>query len=148
MAQQNPQAIEAIKRLKARYFRYLDTKQWDKFAELFTEDATGVWDGFEDGGSQFEGGAVIAREIARKCADAITIHHGHMPEIELTGDTTATGIWAMYDYVRMPEVAFEGYGHYHEEYRLTHGDWRIHRLHLTRLSQQILEGSGKAMLDK
>ena len=30
--------IEQIKQLKARYFRLLDTKDWDAFAELFTDD--------------------------------------------------------------------------------------------------------------
>ena len=30
--------IEAIKQLKARYFRYIDTKDWDAFSQLFTED--------------------------------------------------------------------------------------------------------------
>jgi 3-phenylpropionate/cinnamic acid dioxygenase small subunit len=31
--------IEAIKRLKARYFRLMDTKQWDQWGDVFTEDA-------------------------------------------------------------------------------------------------------------
>ena len=30
--------IEQIKQLKARYFRLLDAKDWDAFAELFTDD--------------------------------------------------------------------------------------------------------------
>jgi len=32
--------IEAIRRLKYKYFRCLDSKLWDEFAECFTEDAT------------------------------------------------------------------------------------------------------------
>ena len=28
--------IEAIKQLKARYFRLMDTKQWDAFGEVFS----------------------------------------------------------------------------------------------------------------
>ena len=34
------QAIEDIKQLKARYFRCMDTKDWDGFAAVFTPDAT------------------------------------------------------------------------------------------------------------
>ena len=34
--------IEQIKQLKARYFRYLDTKQWAKYRAIFTEDAL-IW---------------------------------------------------------------------------------------------------------
>ncbi len=30
--------IEQIKQLKARYFRLLDTKDWDAFADRFTDD--------------------------------------------------------------------------------------------------------------
>lgn len=35
----NAADIEAIKRLKARYFRLMDTKQWGDFATMFAEDA-------------------------------------------------------------------------------------------------------------
>jgi hypothetical protein len=35
--------------------------------------------------------------VAKLLADTVTVHHGHMPEIELTSATTATGIWAMFD---------------------------------------------------
>jgi hypothetical protein len=31
--------IEGIRRLKARYFRLMDTKQWDEWAELFVDEA-------------------------------------------------------------------------------------------------------------
>ena len=34
-------AIEAIKRVKYRYLRALDTKHWDDFADTLTEDITG-----------------------------------------------------------------------------------------------------------
>ena len=39
MTRDDLEALEAIRRLKARYFRYVDTKQWDRFGELFCEDA-------------------------------------------------------------------------------------------------------------
>jgi hypothetical protein len=29
----------------------------------------------------------------------VTIHHGHHPEIELTGETRARGRWALYNYL-------------------------------------------------
>jgi len=34
--------VEQIKQLKARYFRLLDTKDWDGFADLFTDDCRHV----------------------------------------------------------------------------------------------------------
>ena len=68
-----------------------------------------------------------------------TVHHGHMPEIELTGPDTARGTWAMFDYVEWPRpesgerVGLTGYGHYLEEYVREDGEWRIARTHLARL---------------
>jgi 3-phenylpropionate/cinnamic acid dioxygenase small subunit len=32
--------VEQIKELKARYFRFFDTKQWDRWRGLFTDDCT------------------------------------------------------------------------------------------------------------
>ena len=37
--------IEALRRLKARYWRCMDTKDYDGFAAVFTEDATLLFDG-------------------------------------------------------------------------------------------------------
>ncbi len=37
--------IEAIKQLKGKYFRCLDSKLWDEMAECFTEDATTSYSG-------------------------------------------------------------------------------------------------------
>jgi len=34
------QAIDEVSKLKARYCRYVDTKQWGKFRALFTDDPT------------------------------------------------------------------------------------------------------------
>jgi hypothetical protein len=67
----------------------------------------------------------------------VTVHHGHMPEIEVTSPTTARGVWAMEDKLRWPEGspvrAMHGYGHYHETYERTQEGWRIKTITLTRL---------------
>jgi len=123
--------IEAIKQLKARYFRCMDTKDWVGFRDVFTADAV-----LEAEGRRREGGDDIAGFISKLLADVVTVHHGHMPEITLTGPDTATGVWAMFDYVEFPEhpsASFRGYGHYNEEYVREDGGWRIRRLVLTRL---------------
>jgi hypothetical protein len=73
-----------------------------------------------------------------------TVHHGHMPEIEITGSDTARGMWAMFDYVEWPEqdgrrIGLKGYGHYVEEYVREDGDWRIARSRLERLRVDPLD---------
>jgi hypothetical protein len=67
-----------------------------------------------------------------------------MPEITITGDGTAQGVWAMLDIVEWPSkgepVGIKGHGHYEEEYVREQGEWRIRRLRLTRLRRDPLPG--------
>ena len=72
----------------------------------------------------------------------ITVHQGHMPEIEFQDQDNATGIWAMHDWVDDPGrgVAWQGNGHYHERYvRSQDGQWKIAFMRLTRLRVDALE---------
>ena len=45
--------VEAIRRLKARYFRTMDTKDWDAMRQVFTDDV--VIDTSEAGGNVVSG---------------------------------------------------------------------------------------------
>jgi hypothetical protein len=132
-------AIEAIKQLKARYFRCLDTKDWVGFEGVFTTDA--VLDMSEETGEVVRGAPAIAEYVRGHTGPVETVHHGHMPEIDVTSPTTATGIWAMEDTLRWPEgspiAAMHGYGHYHERYERVEGGWRIANLLLTRLRRDL-----------
>jgi len=111
--------IEAIKRLKARYFRLMDTKQWDQWGDVFTEDAHLA--ASPDPNETFHGRADIVKRVSAVLRDARTVHHGHMPEIDLTSPTTAVGIWAMEDMLRWPDGGpmrtLHGYG---QAWALTH----------------------------
>src|ERR1700722_8080527 len=126
-----PCEIDAIKRLKSRYCRLLDTKRWEDFRSLFTADAHLLGQGLD---------AFLAQTRAR-LGDGATVHQVHMPVIEVTG-TSARGTWALFDYNEYPSsgarLAKQGYGHYVEEYRKDGEDWKIHSLELTRLRQDAL----------
>ena len=128
-------AIEEIKQLKARYFRLMDTKQWDEWAGVFTADLE-AW--VQDTTDGTHGRDHFVSAVRAALTDAVTVHHGHMPEIEVTGPDTARAIWAMFDYVKITDpkrpLELKGYGHYHEEYRKEpDGRWRISSLRLHRL---------------
>lgn len=133
--------IEAVKALKAHYFRLMDTKLWADWRALFTDDLEVIVDVGIGGEPRFR---VISADAfvdsTRANIDAaVTVHHGHMPEIEITSPTTASGVWAMEDIVEAPGApAFHGHGHYHETYRKIDGAWRIATLHLTRLRTSTL----------
>lgn len=124
--------IEEIKKLKARYFRLMDKKKWDEWADLFTEDVTAVYEGPHPD-IHYNGKDEMVRITSETLANAVTVHHGHMPEIEVSNATSASGIWAMYDYVEMPGLTLKGYGHYEEEYVKLDGKWKIRNIRLTRL---------------
>ncbi len=149
VVEQNFADLEAIKQLKARYFRYVDTKRWTQYRQLFTDDA------------RFEGTNVTSSvddfvaSLVERHAHSVTVHHGHMPEIVLTGATSARGIWAMQDWVEFPALirkgpaagyfGFVGNGHYEEEYRKEGGEWRIAFMRLTRLKMTPIEQPTKQL---
>ena len=129
--------LEAIKQLKARYFRLMDTKDWDGFRELFTSDV--LVDVSSDGAGTFDGLDQFLAMLVPTLQDVVTVHHGHTPEIEVTSPTTATGIWAMEDHLQFPSDGPElhGYGHYHETYVKVDGAWRIATTRLERLRLDV-----------
>jgi hypothetical protein len=133
-------AVEEIKKLKARYFRCMDTKQWAGWEDVFTADATMDVSEERPPGSTESVPIIRGREniipfVSKVLEGVVTVHHGHMPEIEVTSDTAARGIWSMEDKLRWPDgkTTLHGYGHYHETYEKAAGKWRIKTLKLTRL---------------
>jgi hypothetical protein len=136
--------VEAIKQLKARYFRLMDTKQWDRWRAVFTDDC-----GFDGTSRPYPGPDEFVAGTRERLQDAVTVHQGHMPEIVLTAPDGARGIWAMFDWVEFPDLrdtgrgvnrGFTGYGHYEESYRKDDGIWRIAFLRLTRLKLNPILG--------
>lgn len=135
----DPHEIEALRGLKARYFRFIDSKDWDALRELFTDDMTFYRDA-EPTPTSTTPVTTSADDFVDRLrtwlATAVTVHHGHMGELHLETETTARGIWAMFDWVDNPRFdrAYQGYGHYHERYQKgDDGAWRIAELRLTRL---------------
>ena len=124
--------LEDIKQLKARYFRHMDGKDWQAYGDVFTEDCTMHSGPIDE--PPVTGRQRIVEYVSSSIQHMVTVHHGHMPEIEFTGDDTATGIWSMFDQLRAPGLELDGYGHYHEEYRRCgDGHWRISATRLSRL---------------
>ncbi|CUU56949.1 DUF4440 domain-containing protein [Frankia sp. CcI49] len=124
--------IEQIRQLKARYCRLLDTKSWDEFRALFTDDA--VLDSTDSGGDVITGADAFLEFLRPALSESVTVHHCHTPEIAVTAPSTATGIWAMEDRIRFPDGSeLIGFGHYHETYEKADGAWRIRSQKLTRL---------------
>ncbi|MFV1364183.1 nuclear transport factor 2 family protein [Mycolicibacterium elephantis] len=131
--------IEAIKQLKARYCRFLDTKDWAAWRTLFADDF--LSDTSPAGGKVIRGADEFVAFTRKSLRNQATVHQVHAPEIELTSPTTARGVWALEDVVRFgPGVNLRGYGHYHETYEKLDGQWRFTSSTLTRLREDVFNG--------
>ena len=149
-------AIEAIKQVKARYFRFGDTKDLVSMRALFapdcvvdlsgstTDPATGV-DLFPAVGSQILRGVDAVMEAYGAGTDLRTVHHGYIPEIEITSDTTATAVFPMTDRLffsdAAPVAGMIGYGHYHETYERRDGTWLFTSRSLRRIRVETSPGA-------
>ncbi|MEX1147687.1 MAG: nuclear transport factor 2 family protein [Sphingomonadales bacterium] len=146
-------ALEAIRTLKARYFRCVDMKDWAGLEAVFTSDVvferstvigppdpvTGILSEIPAEGSVVSTGRNSVMERIRNAVEPLrTIHHGFMPEIAIIDDHTASGIWAMRDELRTMDgdLILEGSGHYHERYQCKDGEWAISHIRLSRLFVQ------------
>lgn len=118
--------LDALCRLKYRYLRTLDLKQWDDFADTLTPDVQASYGphlSFTDRTS------VVDFMRASLGPAIITVHHCHHPELSADGDT-ATGTWYLDDTVIVTEqrLVLTGAAFYDDTYtRCADGRWRISR---------------------
>ncbi|WP_039797803.1 nuclear transport factor 2 family protein [Nocardia araoensis] len=122
-------AIEAVRQLKYRYFRTLDLKEWDEFADTLAVDATGHYGTHAMGEPLHLDGrdAITAFMRENLGPSLVTVHIANHPEIVVDG-ATATGSWAFEDTVIATEygVLIRGAGYYTDTYRRdADGKWRI-----------------------
>ncbi|MCC6848973.1 MAG: nuclear transport factor 2 family protein [Deltaproteobacteria bacterium] len=129
--------IAAIERLKYRYIRALDLKEWDALGDCLTEDCRSA---YGDGRFSFEGRAAIVTFLkdALGPPTRISSHRVHHPEIDLTGPTAATGLWALDDVVIETEarLTIRGSAYYHDEYVKVGGAWKIARTGYRRIYEE------------
>jgi hypothetical protein len=137
--------LEAIRQLKARYCRFLDTKDVESWRGVFTTDVVVTLDtAVSTGGADpktappLEGVHNFVLVVMGGLANVATMHpavqEGHTPDISLTS--------AMEDLLVFGNGReSHGAGHYHETYEKQDGSWRIKSLHLTRTILKV-SGSG------
>lgn len=136
-------AIEEISMLKARYFLGVDTQDWDLLRnDVLSPDVTFQLSEFRE--EPYAGVDEVLAMFADGLNGMASVHHGHTPIIEITSETTATGLWAMVDRIYWAsggagidnELYLLGFGHYHETYVKRAQGWRIATIRLTRLRRE------------
>lgn len=121
-------AIDAIKQVKYRYLRALDTKHWDDFADTLTEDVTADYGKSMGSDHKFaDRDSLVTFMRTSMPANLISEHRVNHPEITLTGPDSATGIWYLQDRVIVPDanLMLIGAAFYHDTYRRTADGWKI-----------------------
>jgi len=140
MTEQMQIDVEKIRILKARYCRFLDTKQWDAFSQLLAEEV--VIEFYDTSGTlqmKVEGRDEVVRQITAYLKNAQTVHQVNHHEIELLTSTTAQATWSVEDILTFsdpadaPFTVIHGYGYYHERYKKEAEEWRITGYWLERL---------------
>ncbi|RSL95729.1 hypothetical protein CEP52_011903 [Fusarium oligoseptatum] len=129
MAHVTPEVALAITRQKARYGRYADTKQWDKFAQdIALPDARFS---FYD----TEGKLLVAGPQSSK--RSIIFGPG---DFEQVGPDEVKAIFGMEDQIMSKYlgawVEIRGGGFYHETWKLVDGEWYLQDLRLERTYQK------------
>ncbi|MFG1784854.1 nuclear transport factor 2 family protein [Rhodococcus oryzae] len=118
------EAVAEICRLKYRYTRALDTKDWATFRDTLLPDATATYGEhlrFEDRD------ALVSFMEITLAPHVLTEHLTGQPEIDVDGDS-ASGVWVLSDTVIIPEdgMMLRGAAYYHDRYaRGADGRWRI-----------------------
>lgn len=131
--------LEDIRTLKHRYFRGIDTADLDLLSGLFTADLVVDYRGGTYRVS-LEGRDNMIEFLANSFhSSAVAMHHGHMPEITLTGDDTAEGIWYLEDiFINLDSRTHTvGSAIYRDQYRREDGAWRIARTEYDRVIEFI-----------
>ena len=133
-------AIEAVKQLKYRYLRCLDTKDWAGMAEVLAPACTASYGG---GAYAFEGRDEILSFLERTMGstEVLSSHRVHHPEIQLDADREgAEARWALDDTVLLLayEITVRGSAYYQDRYELDDdGIWRIAHTGYRRIFEEI-----------
>lgn len=116
--------------LKARYCKWLDAKDWDRWTALFMPTAT-----LQVGPSRasaIHGRDAIRKLLTRQLKHAKTHHQARDPELREEVSGRIRVVWRMKDRVETPLYLLQGAGFYEDTYEETDAGWKIASVRLHR----------------
>jgi hypothetical protein len=145
-------AIEAIRNVKAAYFRGVDTEDGDLVRSILAATCRLDYRGCctdPKSGSDFMPAMNVILEGRDSWASGAfakagisSVHQGHQAEIAVTGPDSASATWAMTDRLYMPPGApfalMQGFGFYHETYVREPDGWKIATLSIERIRVEAI----------
>lgn len=146
----SPEVAVAINRKKARYGRYVDTKQWDKYtAEVALSDAK--YDFLDVNGKPLTVGRdPLKFEDTKSMTDFFAKFFAKMQTQHMfgSGDFTTTdkddevkAVFALEDQILTPPLGswaeIRGGGFYYETWKWVDGDWFLKDLRMERTYQKM-----------
>ncbi|KAI1637013.1 hypothetical protein F4809DRAFT_650161 [Biscogniauxia mediterranea] len=147
MAAVTPETAVAINRKKARYARYADTKQWDKFEEeVALPDAQYDYQDVEgktiDLGTpcKFASTKHFTAFFRPFFARLQTLHNVGPGDFTQTADDEVEAVFAFEDQLLAPPLGswaeLRGGGFYYETWKRVDGDWFLQHLRMQRTYQK------------
>lgn len=135
--------IEEIKVLKHRYFRGIDTADMALLSDIFVEDVACTYNGGTYKVS-LQGRTAMLEFLANSFhSGAAAMHIGIMPEVTVTGDNSAKGIWYLQDVFINLEKDDHTFGTaiYTDTYRREGGVWKIETTYYDRVIEVLTKFS-------
>lgn len=116
-----------IAAVKARYFRFMDLKDWPALRSIFADDA--VYHHPTVG--QFDDVDAAVESLRTTIGERWTSHEGSIPDITLLSPDRAIAVFAMTGHAMLDDGQLgRTFGHYYDEFTRIDGAWKISSLRL------------------
>lgn len=142
--------IEEIKCLKGKYFRCLDSKDWEGLSSTLSPT---VKTSYSNGKLVFNGPKEVTDYFAKVMPKTdITLHQGHTPEIWFESDTVAYAHWYLQDNLIWVEPdphagnQCQGSAIYTDKYEKVEGKWLISEIGYVRVYEEFFKRDNTHMI--